>query len=65
MPTILACTDGSIYAPSIYQHAAWAAQRLSASVEVLHVLDHHRERAPGVDFSGAIGIDASLISPRN
>jgi nucleotide-binding universal stress UspA family protein len=60
MPTILACTDGSIYAPSIYQHTAWAATRLAASVEVLHVLDHHRERAPGIDFSGTIGIDASL-----
>lgn len=60
MPTILACTDGSTYAPSIYQHTAWAARQLSADVEVLHVLDHHRERAPGVDFSGAIGIDASL-----
>ncbi len=59
MPTILACTDGSTYAPSLYQHTAWAAQRLAAGVEVLHVLDHHRERAPGVDFSGSIGMDAS------
>lgn len=60
MPTILACTDGSGYAPSLYEHAAWAARRLSARVEVLHVLDHHRERAPGVDFSGSIGMDASV-----
>jgi nucleotide-binding universal stress UspA family protein len=60
MPTILTCTDGSTYAPSLYQHAAWAAQRLAASVEVLHVLDHHRERAPGVDLSGSIGMDASI-----
>lgn len=59
MPTILACTDGSIYAPSVYRHAAWAANRLAAGVEVLHVLDHHRERAPGVDLSGSIGFDAS------
>jgi nucleotide-binding universal stress UspA family protein len=59
MPTILACTDGSAYAPSLYQHAAWAAQRLAAGVKVLHVLDHHRERAPGVDLSGSIGLDAS------
>ncbi len=59
MPTILACTDGSTYAPSVYQHTAWAAARLSASVEVLHVLDHHRERASRVDMSGTIGIDAS------
>jgi nucleotide-binding universal stress UspA family protein len=59
MPTILACTDGSIYAPSVYEHAAWAARRLSAGIEVLHVLDHHRERAPGVDLSGSIGFNAA------
>lgn len=59
MPTILACTDGSTYASSLYQHAAWAAKRLAAGVEVLHVLDHHRERASGVDLSGSIGMDAS------
>lgn len=59
MPTILACTDGSTYALSIYQHAAWAAHRLGAGVEVLHVLDHRRERASGVDLSGSIGFDAS------
>lgn len=59
MPTILTCTDGSMFAPSLYQHTAWAAQRLAASVEVLQVLDHHRERAPGVDLSGSIGLDAS------
>ncbi len=61
MPTILACTDGSGYAPSLYEHTAWAARRLAARVEVLHVLDHHRERAPGVDFSGSIGMDASVL----
>ena len=61
MPTILACTDGSTFAPSLYQHAAWAAKRLAASVEVLHVLDHHRERAMGVDLSGSIGMDASAL----
>lgn len=59
MPTILACTDGSTYASSVYQHTAWAAARLSARVEVLHVLDHHRERASRLDMSGSIGIDAS------
>ena len=61
MPSILTCTDGSGYAPGVYQHAAWAARKLSAKVEVLHILDHHRERAPAVDFSGAIGFDASAL----
>lgn len=59
MPTILACTDGSTYAHSVYHHTAWAAARLSGKVEVLHVLDHHRERASHLDLSGSIGIDAS------
>ncbi len=58
MSSILACTDGSIYATSVYQHAGWAAQTLSARIEVLHVLEHHRERAPAIDLSGSIGIEA-------
>ena len=29
MPRVLACTDGSIYATSVYDHAAWAAERLA------------------------------------
>ncbi|MFN2475793.1 MAG: universal stress protein [Chthoniobacterales bacterium] len=58
MATILACTDGSTYAPSVYQHAAWAAQRVGGRVEVLHVIDHHRERAPAVDLSGTIGFES-------
>ncbi len=60
MPTILACTDGSTFAPSVYQHTAWAALRLQAGVEVLHVIDHHREHSPIADLSGAIGFDASV-----
>jgi nucleotide-binding universal stress UspA family protein len=59
MPIILTCTDGSIYGPSIYQHAAWAGTRLSATVEVLHVLDHHREHSSTKDLTGAIGLDAT------
>ena len=59
MARILACTDGSIYAASIYDHAAWAAERLGrASVQVLHVLDRAASGAPA-DHSGAIGFDAS------
>ena len=27
MPTILTCTDGSIYASSVYKHTAWAATK--------------------------------------
>jgi len=59
MPVILTCTDGSLYAPSIYQHAAWAAERLSGSIEILHAIDHHREHSPITDISGAIGFNAT------
>jgi nucleotide-binding universal stress UspA family protein len=62
MPVILSCTDGSTYAASVYDHTAWAAQRLAASVHVLHMLEHP-ERVP-TDASGTIGIDsqAKLMS---
>lgn len=59
MSPILVCTDGQTHAKSALRHAAWAAERLGVGIEVLHVLDHHRERAAGLDLTGAIGIDAS------
>lgn len=58
MSTILACTDGSHYAPSIYQHAAWAAVKTGASVHVLHVIEREELRK-GTDLTGKIGFDAS------
>ncbi|MFZ9937748.1 MAG: universal stress protein [Luteolibacter sp.] len=58
MNTILTCTDGSLYAPSIYQHAAWAASLTGAEIHVLHVIE--REESPDrQDLSGSIGFDAS------
>lgn len=58
MPTILACTDGSAYASSVYKHTAWAAKKLSASVHVLHMLDPHHEDPVKADHSGHIGLGA-------
>lgn len=55
MNPILTCTDGSLYARSVYHYAAWAASRLAAPVHVLHMLDAHRERAELRDFSGNLG----------
>ena len=57
MKPILACTDGSQYAPSIYDHAAWAAQRAGSSVRVLHVLERE-ESTRGRDLTGSLGFDA-------
>jgi nucleotide-binding universal stress UspA family protein len=58
MSAILACTDGSLYAPSIYQHAAWAASRGGASINVLHVIERD-ESLDKQDLSGSIGFDAN------
>ena len=58
MSKILTCTDGSLYAPSVYQHAAWAASRLNAEVHVLHVIERE-EIPPTHDHSGSIGFSAS------
>jgi nucleotide-binding universal stress UspA family protein len=59
MARILACTDGSIYAGSVIDHAAWAAARLGgAAVRVLHVLDRTPVEPPA-DRSGALGFDTS------
>jgi len=57
-PNILACTDGSLYAPSVYAHAAWAATQLKASVHVLHMLNPHHENPVKTDLSGSMGFNA-------
>ncbi len=57
MSTLLSCTDGSVYAKSIYDHTAWAARRLGATVHVLHMLEYPTSTPPA-DASGAIGFDA-------
>jgi len=56
--TILTCTDGSLYSPSIYQHAAWAAGRSGATIHVLHVIERV-ESLEKQDLSGSIGFDAN------
>jgi nucleotide-binding universal stress UspA family protein len=58
MSSILTCTDGSHYAPSIYQHASWAASLLGASIHVLHVIERDDAQEPH-DFTGSIGFDAN------
>lgn len=55
---VLACVDKSRYADYVADYAAWAAQRMDAPLEFLHVIDRHPEIGSGEDHSGAIGIDA-------
>lgn len=54
---VLACVDKSHYADFATDYAAWAAKRMEAPLEILHVIDRHPEVAVGEDHSGAIGID--------
>jgi nucleotide-binding universal stress UspA family protein len=55
---VLACIDHSSYTPGVCDYAAWAALRLSAPLEFIHVLDRHPETAQKRDLSGSIGLGA-------
>lgn len=55
---VLACVDKSHFAEYVVDYATWAARRMDAPLEFLHVIDRHPEQGSGGDHSGAIGIDA-------
>lgn len=57
-PKILASVDATPIAQVVADYAAWAAQRLQAPLEFIHVLDRHTEKGNSQDHSGAIGPDA-------
>ncbi len=59
--TVLACVDQSHFADYVADYAAWAACRMAAPLEFLHVIDRHPEISTGDDHSGAIGIDAQEV----
>ncbi|KAB7645564.1 universal stress protein [Polymorphobacter fuscus] len=56
MRHILACLDASAYGVSVIDLTAWVATRLSASVELLHVVQRKDAVAARHDLSGAIGL---------
>lgn len=56
---VLAAIDASAYAASVAGHAAWAAARLAAPLQFLHVLDRHPETAPIADLSGNLELGAN------
>lgn len=58
MTRILACIDASLYATSVIDHAAWAAGRLAAEIEILHVIQRKDAVAARRDLSGAVGLGA-------
>jgi nucleotide-binding universal stress UspA family protein len=55
---VLGCVDQSRFADHVTDYAAWAARRMKAPLELLHILDRHPEKSRSKDHSGAIGIDA-------
>lgn len=59
---VLAAVDASAYTGSVCQHAAWAAARLAAPLELVHVIDPVEQTAP-VDLSGnlALGEQETLL----
>lgn len=54
---LLALVDGSTYSKSVCDHAAWAAARMNAGVDLLHVLDRNANAAKS-DLSGSIALGA-------
>lgn len=56
-PRVLACVDRSSYADHVTDAAAWAATRLAAPLELLHVIDLDSKDIHPQDRSGALGID--------
>lgn len=57
MAKVLACIDGSIYSQSVCDHAAWAAKRMAAPIEILHVLGRREVSSVPADLSGNLGAD--------
>jgi nucleotide-binding universal stress UspA family protein len=55
---VLAAVDPSQYATSVADHAGWAAARLGAPLELLHVLDREREGGSR-DLSGSLALGAT------
>lgn len=58
---VLAGVDLSPCAEPVTDYAAWAARRLDAPLELLHVIDRHPEIGRGDDHSGSIGFDAQEL----
>lgn len=58
MNKIYACVDGMATMAAVIDWAAWAARRLDAPLDFLHVLERQLDRAAFSDYSGTIGLGA-------
>ncbi|MGP1628977.1 MAG: universal stress protein [Giesbergeria sp.] len=61
MNTIYACIDGRATTSTVIDWAAWAAKRLPAPLELLHVLERPPELPNVGDYSGTIGLGAQEV----
>ncbi len=61
MKTVYACIDGRATTSAVIDWAAWAAQRLPAPLELLHVLERPPELPNVGDYSGTIGLGAQEV----
>ncbi len=55
---VLACVDQSHFADTVTDIASWAARRMAAPMQLLHILDREARVVSGSDHSGAIGVNA-------
>ncbi len=58
MSKFIALVDGSVYAKSVCDHAAWIAGRTGSAVEVLHVLGRREMTTAPSNLSGSIALGA-------
>ncbi|MCC6716293.1 MAG: universal stress protein [Acetobacteraceae bacterium] len=58
MSSIVALIDGSVYSTSVCDHAAWAAARIGAPVELLHVLGRRLATGTAPDLSAHLDAEA-------
>ncbi len=58
MTKLIALIDGSAYAQSVLDHAAWAANRTAASVDVVHVIGRRDLSSTPFDLSGSLELGA-------
>lgn len=61
MAHILALIDGSIYAESVCDHAAWVARGLGLPVSVLHVMDRREPQIP-LGLRGGLRGDGTALA---
>lgn len=58
MIKLIAFVDGSYYSRSVCDHASWIAEKIGASVDLIHILGRRNDAEAPVDLSGSIGLGA-------